>query len=287
MIAGASWAWWLGFHAVVVALLVAEGLFSRRRAGLRSSWIVPLALAAAAGLFAVWIAVSQGRNHALEFLTGYVVELSLSIDNLFVFLVLLKGFAISAERQQKALLWGVGGAMILRALFIAAGVTLLERFGWVSWLFGGFLLYAAWQLARGRSADAAIPAWVRNLQPAEGSLLPVILAVEFTDLLFATDSVPAVLSITHNPFLAYTSNIAAVLGLRSLYAVLAALLDRIRFLHVALALLLGFVALKMLASPWFEVPASVSLAVIGAILAACALANALLPTGRTGTRRSS
>jgi hypothetical protein len=136
----------------------------------------------------------------------------------------------------------VGGAVILRALFIIAGITLLKRFDWITWIFGLFLLYAAWRLVRGGSAHAAIPEWIRKLQPAKGSLLPVILAIEVTDLVFATDSIPAVLAISHNPFVVYTSNIAAVLGLRSLYFALAALLDRFRYLHYGLGAMLAFVA---------------------------------------------
>lgn len=281
MIAGASWAWWVGFHAVIAAILIAEGMYARhQRKSLSAVWMVPAALITGAAAFAVWIGFRQGRSPALEFVAGYTIELSLSIDNLFVFLVLLGGFAISPERQQRVLLWGVGGAMVLRGLFVAIGVALLRSFAWVPWLFGVFLLYAAWRLARERSPEAAIPAWIRKLQPAHGSLLPVILAVEFTDLLFATDSVPAVLSVTHNPFIAYTSNISAILGLRSLYAALAALLGRMRFLHITLALLLGFVGLKMLASPWFEVPVMYSLVLIGVILAACAIANAAVARRR-------
>ena len=277
MIAGAAWTWWVGFHVVVVALLLGEGLLLRPRAGSRSVWMVPALLIAGALAFALWIGLTQGRAPALEFAAGYSIELSLSIDNLFIFLVLLEGFAISAERQRTALAWGVMGAMVLRALFIVAGVALLQHFEWITWVFGGFLLYAAWKLARERSPRAAIPAWIRNLQPARGSLLPVILAVEFTDLLFATDSVPAVLSVTRNPFIAYTSNIAAILGLRSLYFALAAMLERMRFLHIALALLLGFVGLKMLASRWIDVPVTISLAVIGVVIAGFALVNVVAP----------
>ena len=142
--------------------------------------------------------------------------------------------------------------MVLRALFIAAGVTLLARFQWITWIFGLFLLYAAWRLVRGGSARAAIPMWIRRLQPARGSLLPVILA---------------------NPFVVYTSNIAAILGLRSLYFALAALLDRFRYLHYGLGALLSFVALKMLTARLIEVPIVLSLAVIGAILTVCAVAS--------------
>ena len=162
-------------------------------------------------------------------------------------------------------------------LWFIIGVSLLQHFEWVTWLFGAFLIYAAWKLAVERSPEAAIPAWIRNMHPKKNSLLPVILAIEFTDLLFATDSVPAVLSVTRDPFIAYTSNIAAILGLRSLYVALAALLERVRFLNVTLAILLGFVGIKMLASPWFDLPVTISLAFIGTVLAACALANAFLP----------
>jgi tellurite resistance protein TerC len=165
----------------------------------------------------------------------------------------------------------VGGAVVLRVLFIAAGITLIRRFDWITWVFGLFLLYAAWRLVRGGSASAAIPQWVLRLQPAGGSLLPVIVAVEVSDVLFAVDSIPAVLGISHNPFVVYTSNIAAVLALRSLYFALASLLDRFRYLHYGLGALLGFVALKMLTSHWIEVPITASLAVMGGILAVCAV----------------
>jgi tellurite resistance protein TerC len=164
----------------------------------------------------------------------------------------------------------VCGALVLRGLFIAAGVTLLQRFDWITWIFGLFLLYAAFRLVRGGSAKAAIPEWIRKLQPAKGSLLPVILAIEVTDVLFAVDSIPAVLAISHNPFVVYTSNIAAVLGLRSLYFALASLLDRFRYLHYGLGALLAFVAFKMLAARWVDVPIVLSLAIMGAILTVCA-----------------
>ena len=277
MIAGASWLWWLGFHAVVVAVLVVDSLLPGRRNETRHpqafAWMWTALLAAAAAGFAVWIALTHGRQPALEFVAGYAIELSLSVDNLFVFLVIFSGFHISTRRQHSALLWGVGGAVVLRALFIAAGVTLIRRFEWITWIFGLVLLYAAWRLVRGGSAHAAIPGWIRRLQPPNGSLLPVILAVELTDLLFAVDSIPAVLAISRNPFVVYTSNIAAVLGLRSLYFALASLLDRFRYLHYGLGVLLAFVALKMLTAHWIEVPITLSLAAIGAILGVCAVVS--------------
>jgi tellurite resistance protein TerC len=282
MIAGVSWVWWLGFHAVVAALLLADGLLpgyrreSRHAQTMAWAWTAVLVLAAAC--FAGWIAVTQGRQPALEFVAGYAIETSLSVDNLFLFMVMFQGFRIGPQRQHRALLWGVAGAVVLRALFIAAGIALLKRFEWIGWILGLFLLYAAWRLVRGGSARAAIPRWIRKMQPAKGSLLPVILAVEVTDLLFATDSIPAVLAVSHNPFVVYTSNIAAILGLRSLYFALAALLDRFRYLHYGLGALLAFAALKMLAGRWIEAPITLSLAIMGAILAVCAVASWFAPS---------
>ncbi|MGD0800296.1 MAG: branched-chain amino acid ABC transporter substrate-binding protein [Terracidiphilus sp.] len=285
MIAGVSWLWWLGFHAVVAALLLADALLSGSRRAMKQpqafAWLWTALLVVAAFGFAAWIALAKGHQPALEFVAGYAIETSLSVDNLFVFLVLFQGFRITPRRQHTALLWGVAGAVVLRALFIAVGITLLSRFDWIPWLFGLILLYAAWRLARGGSANLAIPEWIRKLQPAKGSLLPVILAVEVTDLLFAMDSIPAVLAVSHNPFVVYTSNIAAILGLRSLYVALASLLDRFRYLHYALALMLAFVAVKMLANRWIEIPITLSLALMGAILAGCAVVSML--EGMRGT----
>jgi tellurite resistance protein TerC len=281
MIAGVSWLWWLGFHAAIAGLLLVDSLLPGHRAEARraqsAAWLWTGVLVLAAACFAGWIAVAKGHQPALEFVAGYAIETSLSVDNLFVFLVIFQGFQITPQRQHKALLWGVAGAVVLRALFIAAGITLLNRFEWISWAFGFLLLYAAWRLVRGGSAHAAVPDWIRKLQPAKGSLLPVILAVEVTDLLFAVDSIPAVLAISHNPFVVYTSNIAAILGLRSLYFALAALLNRFRLLHYGLGALLAFVALKMLFARWIELPILLSLAIMGAILTVCAVVSWCVP----------
>jgi tellurite resistance protein TerC len=277
MIAGASWTWWLGFHAVVAAVLVADSFLPGHRSDAKHpqaiAWLTTAVLAAASAGFAVWLGITSGRQTALEFVGGWAIETSLSVDNLFIFLVIFQGFRISTRRQHKALLWGVLGAVVLRALFIFAGISLLKHFEWITWVFGLFLLYAALRLVRGGSAQAAVPEWIRKLQPAKGSLLPVIIAVEVTDLLFAVDSIPAVLAISHDPFVVYTSNIAAVLGLRSLYFALAALLDRFRYLHYGLGAMLAFVALKMLAARWLDIPITISLAVMGAILSICAVAS--------------
>jgi tellurite resistance protein TerC len=281
MIAGVSWVWWVGFHAVVAALLLADSLLPGHRRESHHSqmtaWLWTAVLVAAAAGFAVWIGITQGCQPALEWVGGYAIETSLSVDNLFVFLVIFQGFQISERRQHNALLWGVLGAVVLRGLFILAGITLIRRFNWITWIFGLFLLYAAWRLVSGGSAKAAIPEWIRRLQPAKGSLLPVILAVEVTDVLFAVDSIPAVLAISHNPFVVYTSNIAAVLGLRSLYFALAALLDRFRYLHYGLGAMLAFVAVKMLSARWIDIPITYSLATMGAVLTACAVMSWFAP----------
>jgi tellurite resistance protein TerC len=288
MIAGVSWVWWLGFHAVVAALLATDGLLSSQRCAARRAqtvaWIWTATLVVAATGFAAWIAIAQGRQPALEFVAGYAIETSLSVDNLLVFMLLFQGFHIGPRRQHTALLWGVAGAVVLRALFIAAGIALLRRFAWIPWIFGVILLYAAWRLMRGNTVrGGSLPGWIRRMQPAQrprsgfASLLPVILAVEATDLLFAMDSIPAVLAVSHNPFVVYTSNIAAILALRSLYIALSSLLDRIRYLHYGLGALLALVALKMLAAHWIEVPITLSLAMMGAILAVCAIFSWLAP----------
>jgi tellurite resistance protein TerC len=286
MIAGFSWVWWVGFHAVVAALLLIDSLLPGHKSDDKNAqlyaWLWTAVLVLAATAFAGWVALTHGRQTALEWIGGYAIETSLSVDNLFVFLVIFQGFQISRQRQHNALLWGVAGAVVLRALFISAGITLLKRFDWITWIFGLFLLYAAFRLVRGGSAKAAIPEWIRKLQPAKGSLLPVILAIEVTDVIFATDSIPAVLAISHNPFVVYTSNIAAILGLRSLYFALAALLDRFRYLHYGLGALLAFVALKMITARWIDVPITLSLAIMGAILALCAVLSWLAGIRKPG-----
>jgi len=277
-IAGAPLLWWIGFHAAVIALIAADALLPEGKEDAPRptlAWLWSLFMALVALGFAFWLNYEQGRQTALEFVSGYTIETSLSIDNLFVFLILFRGFRIGHRLQRKALLWGVGGAIVLRAGFIAVGVTLLERFSWVSYIFGAILLYAAFRLLKGSSASDAVPDWITNLQKKQRGLLFVILAVEATDLLFAIDSIPAVLAVSRDPFVVYTSNIAAILGLRSLYFALSSLLDKFHYLHYGLGALLGFVALKMLAAHWIDLPVTWSLVIMAAILAVCAIASLL------------
>jgi tellurite resistance protein TerC len=281
MIGGATWSWWIGFHVVIGALLLVDLFLPSHKKdsgpSQKTAWLWTAALALLAFGFAGFIAIKQGHVPALEFIAGYTIETSLSVDNLFVFLVIFQGFGLTGGQQHKALAWGVGGALIMRALFIALGVTLIEHFEWVTYVFGALLLYAAWRLVSQHSTRDVLPRWVRNIQPKQGSLLPVILAVELTDVLFAIDSIPAVLAVSRDPFVVYTSNIAAILGLRSLYFALASLLDRLKYLHYGLGAMLAFVAFKMLASHWIDVPITLSLAIMGAILALCAVISILAP----------
>jgi tellurite resistance protein TerC len=275
MIGGATWSWWIGFHVVTGALLLVDLLLPSHKKELgpsaKTAWLWTAVLALLAFGFAGFIAVQQGRVTAMEFIAGYTIETSLSVDNLFVFLVIFQGFRLAGGQQHKALAWGVAGAIIMRAIFIALGITLIQHFEWITYVFGALLLYAAWRLISQHSTRDVVPHWIRNMHPKEGSLLPVILAVELTDVLFAVDSIPAVLAVSRNPFVVYTSNIAAILGLRSLYFALASLLDRLRYLHYGLGALLAFIGFKMLSAHWLDISITLSLAIMGAILTLCAI----------------
>lgn len=285
MIAGVPLTYWIGFHAVVLLLLVVDLLVLGRNSrgpGFRASLAWTLILIALALGFAGLLLYTRGQEHALEFLSGYVIEGSLSIDNLFVFLVLFDSFGLSVHQQHHALIYGVLGAIVLRALFIVAGVALLERFEAMEYIFGALLLYAAWRLLRqkkGHDAAPGISGWLHRRGWHMSPLLLAILAIEITDVVFAIDSVPAVLSVTHDTFVVYTSNIFAILGLRSLYFVLQGLLHRLHLLHYGLALILAFVGGKMILTRWVQVPTLWSLLVILSIVAIFAAAS-LLTTAR-------
>lgn len=277
---------WLGFLVLIAALLLVD-LFVLQRgdrpASLRVAWLWTAFLALLACGFALWIAETGSRQHAAEFLTGYVIEFSLSIDNLFVFLILFRTLRLDGRQQRRVLLWGVLGAILLRGGLILAGTALLARFSWVEYLFGAILALAAVRLLLhrpGASPGRGPVAWMQSCclryagaRLALASLLLIIAAVEATDLLFALDSIPAVLAVTRDPWIAFTSNIFAVLGLRSLYFAVAGLLDRFRTLHYALACILAFVAFKMLADRWIQISATASLAVILGILAVFAVVS--------------
>jgi tellurite resistance protein TerC len=282
MFAGASPGYWIAFHAVVALLLFVDlGVLQRhcRSVSIRTAWSWTAILAALAFCFAIFLSHTQGRQRGLEFISGYLVESSLSIDNLFVFLLMFRALGLEIEEQRRVLLWGVVGAIVMRGVFIFVGTSLLARFAWVQYIFGAFLLIAAIRLLRHKSSSApGGPArWLLkragSSRLALSSFLLIVLAVEATDLIFALDSIPAVLAITRDTFIVYTSNIFAILGLRSLYFALSSALDRLRLLHYGLALILAFVAAKMLLSHWIEIPISWSLAFIVVVLGIFAIAG--------------
>ena len=260
-------------------------------------WIF-LALAFAAILF-FW----HGRQVAIEFVTGYVLELSLSIDNLFLFLVIFRYFAVPEPYQRSVLFWGILGAMLMRGVFILAGVGLIQRFHWILYLLGALLIYSGVRLgfsgehqvdpSRNRIVKAIrrwIPVtdeyqrgnffvrqWKGTTALYATPLLIVLVVVETTDVLFAIDSIPAVLAVTLNAFIVYTSNVFAILGLRSMYFAVSGLMRKFRFLHAGLAVVLVLVGLKMIAADYFAVPTIWMLAVIAFVIGASIAASVVFP----------
>jgi tellurite resistance protein TerC len=280
---------WIGFHLFIFALLGMELIYARRQgpAKTHSTAVAATILWIAAALvFALFIFHTLGSQSTTQYLAGYAIEESLSVDNLFVFLILFRVFNIGPSHQPKVLFWGIAGAILLRGAFIAAGLGLLARFEWISYIFAAILLIAAIRLVLPSAQKAeTTPRWIKwltRVHPVslrqdkffvyeDGRrmvtvLFLALLAIELTDVVFALDSIPAVLSITRNPFLAYTSNIMAVMGLRSLYFLLAHLLTKLRFLHYGLAAVLAFAALKMLSAHWLDIGPLTSLATVLAIL---------------------
>ena len=283
--------YWIAFHVALVTLLGVEYLVHLAVPNVRrkAMWAIGMWVGASL-LLAVVLSRVYGVTGATQYLAGYAVEQVMSLDNLFVFLLLFGLFRIPPSKQPKVLYWGVAGAVVLRGLFVAGGVGLLNRFHWIEYVFGALLLVAAVRLLKPEPSEdepERAPGWlkwltkwhpisenqdhflvVENGQRMATVMLLALVAVEFTDVVFALDSIPAVLSITRHPFLAYTSNIMAVMGLRSLYVLLAAGLAKLRFLHFGLAAVLGFAAVKMLLADWVEIGPGVSLAVIAGMMAA-------------------
>jgi tellurite resistance protein TerC len=291
---------WIGFHLFLLALLAFEFLYARRRTppspakAHRTAVFSTILWVVAALAFAVFVLHSLGGESAIQYLAGYAIEESLSIDNLFVFLLLFRLFQIQPLKQPRVLFWGVLGAIVMRGAFIAAGLGLLARFAWISYVFAGILLIASIRLLMPSSESDETPAWIRwlsKIHPVslrqdhffvieDGRRMATVLflalvAIELADIVFALDSIPAVLSITRHPFLAYTSNIMAVMGLRSLYFLLVHFLAKLRFLHYGLAAVLAFAALKMLSGHWIEIGPMLSLGIIVAVLAITITASLL------------
>jgi tellurite resistance protein TerC len=286
---------------VVLALALDLGVFHRKPRRMKVSeamaWSL-LWIALAAG-FALCLYFWYGHRAALEFATGYLIELSLSVDNLFVFLLIFRHFAVPDEFQHKVLIWGVAGAVVTRSIFILAGLQLLRRFDWIAYIFGALLVYSGIKLMGEASSTVELPGksvvrWFSRVLPVseqyEGGkflvrrgrlyatpLLLALLVIEATDVLFAADSIPAVLAISLDVVVVYTSNLFAILGLRTLYFALAAVIERFEYLHYGLSLVLIFVGAKMLASHYYEVATIWSLSLVLAIVLLAVVASVLFP----------
>jgi tellurite resistance protein TerC len=299
---------WVGFIAFVLVMLALDlGVFHRkehvvkpREAGAWVSVWVTLALAFAAILWRY-----EGSQTALTFVTGYVIELSLSVDNLFVMVVIFNYFAVPALCQHRVLFYGILGALIMRGVFIGLGAALLARFEWILYLFGAMLLITGVRMMFKHDEEFEgdqnpIVRAVRRLVPMTTSyhgkhfftvengkrlatpLFLVLVLVEFTDLIFAVDSIPAIFGITRDPFLVFTSNIFAILGLRSMYFLLAAVIERFYLLKYGLALILSFIGVKMLGEKWFHIDILISLSVVIGTLAVSIAASLIWPDQHTG-----
>jgi len=295
---------WIGFTVFVLAMLALDlGVFHRNAHAIKMrealAWSVVwigLAFLFNAGVY-FWF----GPERALEFLTGYLIEKALSVDNLFVFLVLFSYFAVPPRLQHRVLFWGIVGALIMRAGFIIAGAALLRQFHWVIYVFGAFLVFTGIKLLAARESDKMHPErnivlrLFRRIVPCvpdyRGTrfsvreagrryatpLLMVLVVIEATDIVFAVDSIPAIFAVTSDPFIVFTSNIFAILGLRALYFMLAGMIGKFRFLKVGLGLVLAFVGAKMLVIDLIRVPIAVSLGVVAALLSLSVLASLLFP----------
>jgi tellurite resistance protein TerC len=290
---------WGGFNLFILAMLALDlGVFHRkahevswREAAAWSAVWVALALVFNAGL---WI--FRGPDPAVQFFTGYLIEKSLSVDNIFVFALLFGYFAVPPAYQHRVLFWGILGALVLRAAFILAGAALIARFHWILYLFGAFLIFTGVKMALFRNAEIhpeknPVLRLVRRLVPVTGDyrdahlfvreggrwlatpLFLVLVLVETTDLIFAVDSIPAIFAVTRDPFLVYTSNVFAILGLRSLYFLLAGVMGKFSYLKLGLSAVLVFVGIKMVVADLYKIPSFVSLAVIGALLGVSTVAS--------------
>lgn len=294
---------WVGFFVFVVAMLWLDlGVFQKKAhaVSIRESLIWTLVWISISLIFNVGVYFWFGTTHALEFLTGYLMEKALSMDNLFVFLVLFSYFGVPAKLQHRVLFYGILGALIMRAVFIVAGVALIHKFAWVMYIFGAFLVFTGIKLLLSRGGEVhpeknfalrIFKRFVPTVPDYRGGkflvrengrwfatpLMLVLVVIEGTDVLFAVDSIPAVFAITTDPFIVFTSNIFAILGLRALYFLLAGIMDKFRLLKYGLGLVLAFVGVKMLIVDLFKVPVVVSLGMIALMVGGSILLSILIP----------
>jgi len=293
---------WFVFNLfVVISIALDLRVFHRQphKIKLREAALSSFCLIAISVLFGLGVLYFRGEQPALEFFTGYLIEKALSVDNLFLFLVIFRAFAVDDRLQHRLLEWGVVGALVMRGVMIGVGAELIEHFSWVLYVLGGFLVYAGIRMffkkadvhpeknriVRFASTHLRVTStyegenfFVRNAGKLFATpLFLVLLVVEITDVTLAVDSFPAVFGITQDPFIVYTSNVLAILGLRALYFLLAGVIDRLRFLDEGLAVVLVFIGGKMIGERWLHIPVDVSLAVVGGVLFIALVASVLMP----------
>ena len=299
---------WIGFSVFILTMLVLDlGVFHRKShiVELKEALLWSGAWIALALLFNVAVYFFRGYDAALKFLTGYLLEKSLGVDNLFVFLLIFSYFRTPSDYQHKVLFWGIIGAIVMRALFIITGISLIHRFHWIMYLFGLFLVITGAKLACEKDKEVhpeknPVLRLFRKLMPVTHEyengkffirkdsrlwatpLFVVLLAVESTDVVFAMDSIPAILGITTDPFIVYTSNIFAILGLRSIYFALAGLMRMFHHLHYGLSVILVFIGVKMLIAEFFKIPITVALGVIVIVLVCSVIASLIWPEAKEG-----
>ena len=304
-ISSVSWLW-VGFSVFILTMLSLDlGLFNRKAHTIkyREAWIWSGVWVTLAGVFAALVFHYLGRQRGLEFVTGYLIELSLSVDNLFVFLLIFSYFKVPARFQHRVLFWGVMGALVMRLTMIFIGAALIQRFHWIIYIFGAFLVYTGIKMFRqeeveihpdqnpvvrlvtrflpiSKQYDEEKFFTVQNGKRIGTLLLLVLIVVEVTDLVFAVDSIPAIFAITRNTFIVYTSNVFAILGLRSMYFLLAGVVEKFRYLRYGLAIVLTFIGIKMLiVAIGFHIPIWFSLAFVATVLLGSVAASLLFPAG--------
>lgn len=294
---------WIGFLSLILVLLLLDLLVFNRKphtvsTGEAFKWVcfwVGLAVA-----FNIFIYFEFGSRRALEFTTGYLVEEALSIDNVFVFLILFQYFKVPREYQHRVLFFGILGAIVLRGVFILSGAAILNRFHWVIYIFGAFLVYTGIKIIAQKEVEVhpernPVLKLLRRIVPMTNDyvgqkflvrragrtlatpLLAVLVVVEATDVIFAVDSIPAIFGVTRDPFIVYTSNIFAILGLRALFMLLSGIMDKFRFLKYGLGIVLAFIGVKMLISGWIEIHIGISLGIVVALLVGSVVLSFIFP----------
>jgi len=302
-ISGSTWLW-AGFSLFILTMLSLDlGLFNRKAHTIkyREAWIWSGVWVTLAGIFAALVFHYRGRSSGIDFVTGYLIELSLSVDNLFVFLLIFSYFKVPAKFQHRVLFWGVMGALFMRLTMIFIGAALIQRFHWIIYIFGAFLVYTGLKMFKQEEVEIhpeqnPVVRLVTRFLPITrhydeekffttingkrtGTLLLLVLVVvEITDLVFAVDSIPAIFVITRDTFIVYTSNVFAILGLRSMYFLLAGVVDKFRYLRFGLAIVLSFIGIKMLITAFgVHIPTWFSLALVALVLAGSIGASLLFP----------